>query len=568
MKNNFKKAVTDELQIELSAEETTRIVCDLLKVMEKICRKEGLEYFAYARLLVYAVHYHQLAPYNWHQSFDVGMLRKDYDRFCKVAAKYEEMLNFKVRLHPVFDVKRQYRAHFLYITREVEITSGDITVTDEFRLRIAPFDKVPEEEDTRSGFYRAMKHANNVHRRTIDQRFYLEKSKGAFAKFCKQHLLYGNLDSKDTYRHMNEVAQKYNKTNSKIYQRVVGKRSEPILKDQLFPIQRVTLGDMTIPVPKDVTPWTEPDLHAFDERNEKIRKVDLEILQEFDRICRKIGVGYFLCGGTMLGYVRNNGFIPWDDDIDCGMLRKDYQKFLAEANQYLDHEKFFLQTRESDPSIPFLFSKLRRNNTLYVTEYNERRPYHKGICLDIFPFDYIPNDPVERELHRVKAKKCARKHHFVVNRAKGNPPADEKLKTKEDYWYRLLGTAHRHLFRSIPLSVTQKNYDKFVQQYNSRAKELDLHTVASFVPTYTWADISTLLPYKTVDFEGVQAMVANKPEVFLEMQYGDYMTPPKPHKQVGHDLIDWSVEEEQSEKDCARTEHQEDETSPQKDGDQ
>lgn len=545
MKNNFKKAVTDELQLELSGEETTRIVCDLLKVMETICRKEKLEYFAYARILVYAVHYHQMAPYNWHQSFDVGMLRKDYEKFCKVAGKYERKLGFRLRFHPVFDVKRQYRAHFLYITKEMTVQSEGLTLTDEFRLRVSPFDKIPEEEDTRSGFYRAMKHVNSVHRRVIDQRFYLEKSDRAFAQFCRQHLLYGKRKSADTFRRMNEVAQKYNHTDSQLYQRVVGRRSQPIREEQLFPIQRVSLGNMTIPVPRDVSPWTEPNIHAFDERNEKIRKVDLELLQEFDRICRQIGVGYFLCGGSMLGYVRNNGFIPWDDDIDCGMLRRDYQKFLAEANKYLDPEKFFLQTRESDPSIPFLFSKLRRQGTLYVTEYNERRPYHKGICLDIFPFDYIPNDPVERELHRVKAKKYARRHHFVVNRAKGDPPAGEKLNTKEDYWYRLLGTVHRHLFRAMPLSVTQREYDTFVQKYNRQAKVLDLHTVASFVPTYTWADINTLLPYKTVEFEGVQAMVANKPEVFLEMQYGDYMTPPLPHKQVGHDLIEWSTGEDE-----------------------
>ena len=101
---------------------------------------------------------------------------------------------------------------------------------------------------------------------------------------------------------------------------------------------------------------------------------------------------------------------------------------------------------------------------------------------------------------------------------------------------------HRKLFRSFPLEITQRNYDRFVQQYNSRAKELDLHTVASFVPTYTWADLETLLPYRDTEFEGVPAMVANKPEVFLEMQYGDYKSRPLPHKQLGHDLVEWSVD--------------------------
>lgn len=540
--NNFKKSVTDELEVEISSEKITEIICELLRIVEKICEKENLEYFAYSRLLVYAIHYHKLSPYSWKYNFDIGMVRSDYEKFRKVVKTYERKLNFCVQLHPTCDVTGEYMAHYLYITKEVRLEEEGIAVSDKFRLRVAPFDKVPEAEDTRRGFYRGMKRVNKIHRHTIDTRMYLKSSGKSFRKFLKQQLIYGNLDSRRTFAVMNRTAQKYNNTDSHIYQRVIGKRSKPILAEQLFPLQRTSFGNMTLSIPKDPTPWTQPDLHHFDERNKAIQKVDLEILREFDRVCREIGVGYFLCGGTMLGYVRDDGFIPWDDDIDCGMLRKDYKRFLEEADRYIDHERFFLQTRKSDPSIPFLFSKLRRKDTLYVTEYNERRPYHKGICLDIFPFDYVPNDPEERELHYRKAKKQARRHHFMVNRAKGDPPKGENLRSGADYWFRLLGTVHRKLFRSFPLEITQRNYDRFVQQYNSRAKELDLHTVASFVPTYTWADLETLLPYRDTEFEGVPAMVANKPEVFLEMQYGDYRSRPLPHKQLGHDLVEWSVD--------------------------
>ena len=79
-------------------------------------------------------------------------------------------------------------------------------------------------------------------------------------------------------------------------------------------------------------------------------------------------------------------------------------------------------------------------------------------------------------------------------------------------------------------------------QYNAKAKDMGLTTVGSFVPTYTWAKVDTLKPYKTIDFEGVQAMVPNKPEIFLEMQYGDFMTPPPSHLQIGHELIEWSAD--------------------------
>ena len=88
---------------------------------------------------------------------------------------------------------------------------------------------------------------------------------------------------------------------------------------------------------------------------------------------------------------------PWDDDVDVAMLRADYDRFLSEAPNLLGKE-FFLQIRETDPTIPYLFSKIRLNGTEYCTEYNKDRAYHKGICLDIFPFDYVPNDLKEREL--------------------------------------------------------------------------------------------------------------------------------------------------------------------------
>ena len=244
----------------------------------------------------------------------------------------------------------------------------------------------------------------------------------------------------------------------------------------------------------------------------------------------------------MLGYVRHGGFIPWDDDVDCGMMREDYEKFLANADKYLDHDRFFLQTRESDPTIPYLFSKIRVNHTTYITEYNKDRAYHKGICLDLFPFDYIPEGKKEQKDFFVKVKHYARQHHFIANRQKADPPKSDVPKTARDRWYRFLGASHRRLFRLFPLKVTQNRYDRFVTQYNAKAKDMGLSMVGSFVPTYTWAKVDTLKPYKTVDFEGVQAMVPNKPEIFLEMQYGDYMTPPPSHLQIGHDLIEWSAD--------------------------
>ena len=71
---------------------------------------------------------------------------------------------------------------------------------------------------------------------------------------------------------------------------------------------------------------------AYDEETlQRLQRTELKILKEFDTLCRENGIRYFGCGGTAIGAVRHGGFIPWDDDIDVGMLRRDYERFLKVA---------------------------------------------------------------------------------------------------------------------------------------------------------------------------------------------------------------------------------------------
>ena len=113
----------------------------------------------------------------------------------------------------------------------------------------------------------------------------------------------------------------------------------------------------------------------------------LVLLQEFDRVCRKLDIAYYLFAGTLLGAVRHEGFIPWDDDLDVVMLRADYTRFLKEAPAELDREKFYLQG-EFSQHWPMFFSKLRLNGTTCLEKYRPRDPkIHQGVYMDIFPCD-------------------------------------------------------------------------------------------------------------------------------------------------------------------------------------
>ena len=111
------------------------------------------------------------------------------------------------------------------------------------------------------------------------------------------------------------------------------------------------------------------------------------ILEEFDRVCKQLQIPYMLFAGTLLGAVRHEGFIPWDDDLDVMMFRQDYERFLREGEALLDTERFFLQ-KEFSAHWPMFFSKLRLNGTTCLEKYHPKdEMIHQGIYIDIFPCD-------------------------------------------------------------------------------------------------------------------------------------------------------------------------------------
>lgn len=122
----------------------------------------------------------------------------------------------------------------------------------------------------------------------------------------------------------------------------------------------------------------------------------LELLQELDRVCKKLNIRYFLFAGTLLGAVRHQGFIPWDDDLDVLMFREDYERFLKEANSVLDGQRFYLQ-KEFDIHWPMFFSKLRLNGTTCLEPYHPKDPLcHQGVYMDIFPCDRASSTKIGR----------------------------------------------------------------------------------------------------------------------------------------------------------------------------
>lgn len=130
----------------------------------------------------------------------------------------------------------------------------------------------------------------------------------------------------------------------------------------------------------------------------------LEMLKDFDAVCRKHHISYQLFAGTALGAVRHHGFIPWDDDVDVILMRSEYDRLLTEAAGDFDSELYYVQ-RENSAHWPMQFSKLRRNHTACIEKYHPKDPLvHQGVYIDIFPCDNLSGKPLMRKLQFAASK--------------------------------------------------------------------------------------------------------------------------------------------------------------------
>jgi len=249
----------------------------------------------------------------------------------------------------------------------------------------------------------------------------------------------------------------------------------------------------------------------------KLQILELKILLEFKRICEKHHLKYFLIGGTLLGTVRHHGFIPWDDDIDVGMMRSEYEKFLTICSDELSQE-YFLQTFESDRTYANSFAKLRLNGTEYPELKNKDTSYHKGIFIDIFPFDHMPNNNLSRTIHRSKlvalTQMCEIKYGYITKPSTLNR--------------KILYLGLRCISKLFSKNQLLKMRENLFQKYNKIPTGFYVTSSLRYYPSEIFDHFSEL------EFEDVKLPVPASYTTYLECAYGDYMTPPPENKRTRH----------------------------------
>ena len=140
------------------------------------------------------------------------------------------------------------------------------------------------------------------------------------------------------------------------------------------------------------------DQRVYNGKLNLIRKLELEILREVDKICKKYNIKYFLVGGSLLGAVRHNGFIPWDDDLDIGMLRRDYEKFRKVCLNELPAQ-YSYQSYKNEENSHYIFDKIRVKDTIFSTKFSSKFEIENGVFLDVLVYDKTSNIEVIQKIH-------------------------------------------------------------------------------------------------------------------------------------------------------------------------
>ena len=258
-----------------------------------------------------------------------------------------------------------------------------------------------------------------------------------------------------------------------------------------------------------------------------LQKKLLEILKEFIRVCDKYHLKYFLLGGTALGAVRHKGFIPWDDDIDVGMPREDYDKFIQLQKEY-EGTPYFIQTWKTDKNYIYNFAKLRDSSTTYIEAPLVNHRINHGIFIDIFPIDGMCKKRKPRE------KLAGRVRYIWWQVYMSYLPALFRKFHKQTFFKDLGLNIVASLFYIFDIAHMRAR----LQDRHAKKIKLDECLMAGnyfgFNMKREAMPVEIFQDLIKVQFEDIEAYIVKDYDQFLTLYYGDYMTLPPEEKRVGH----------------------------------
>jgi len=285
--------------------------------------------------------------------------------------------------------------------------------------------------------------------------------------------------------------------------------------------------DLKLELPNEFFEEEIRDGYLVTSEMKKVWAVELDLLNEFMRVCKKHDICFFSDAGTTIGAIRHGGFIPWDDDIDIFMKREDFVKLELVASEEFSYP-YFWQTEETDPGSARNHAQLRNSQTTGIldVERQEKYQFNQGIFIDIFPMDYMPDNEKERKKY---FSKLAWKKKKMVYYLYSTIRFQIKGRNLKQFLKYIL-----HFVLSVSVSkekqykIFKKMYDDFetsIQQYDkiktNTVGNLFVQPVrSSLIWKAEWIDSTIEYP-----FEMLKVPVPVGYDNILRQQYGEWMIP-------------------------------------------
>lgn len=248
----------------------------------------------------------------------------------------------------------------------------------------------------------------------------------------------------------------------------------------------------------------------------ELQLCELDILKAVDKICKDHKIEYFLYCGTLLGAVKFQGFIPWDDDLDIAMTRENLEKFMLVASEELPNH-LFLQSYLTD-GYPYFMVKIRNSNTTFIEPHMREMKVNHGVFIDIFTLDPVPADIKERAKFQKKQIRLQTILHV------GRIWRDRK---KYSFFKRQIDLIISFISRSISQDYLIKKYTEHVTQFEDQETGYIGNTAKAFGLKKSYRN-EDIWPLRELQFEDQLFPVPNNFDAVLRQDYGDYTaTPPE-----------------------------------------
>lgn len=279
------------------------------------------------------------------------------------------------------------------------------------------------------------------------------------------------------------------------------------------------------------------------EDNSKLRQLqlyELNLVKTFVEICEKHDLRYYLIGGTMLGAVRHQGFIPWDDDVDLGMPRKDYNRFLELAAKEIPSHMEVLNYKTTPDYLRYFSRLVDRRVRIYNDSNTETLV--ENAWIDIFPLDGLPDNPLRRKLRFTRLSAQRVMYHFscfeqMVNLMRPGRPLYQRILIK-------IGQVTKIGRRKDTKALLDK-LDHNLQKYDFYESAY----VMNFFGAYVFKEIIPRSWFGSEGrylFEDLMLCGAEQYDIYLRQFYGEYMTPPSDEHKDKHTItkIEYADEED------------------------